>query len=136
MTKQEVIEKAYGEFWGAVKKWVDENGWFEFDDAKFGLDLFFERGEYDEYTDGYNLEYRQRPKSLRGIENNFGWIKIETVDDLPKEDCHCWILDKERGIESGKWVTPPAEHLEKVQQFWLQKATHYQVMDKPESPKY
>lgn len=31
-----------------------------------------------------------RPKSLQGIDNNNGWIKIETEDDLPKdlEVCH------------------------------------------------
>lgn len=34
------------------------------------------------------------PKEQQVIEeNNNGWIKIESDEDLPKEDCRCWVFD-------------------------------------------
>ena len=35
MTKQEVIQQAYGEYWEQVKEFVDENGWFNRGKLKF-----------------------------------------------------------------------------------------------------
>lgn len=69
--KQEAIKKVYGEYYIHS----DINGWM-----RFGMycptDLGIEN--YDD-MDGF-----WRCKSLQGIENNNGWIKIESEADLPK----------------------------------------------------
>ena len=71
--KQEAIKKAYGEYWEAVKDFVDENGWIDFLEDIQRIMYFFH--------DSDNIEVFKstwRPKSLQGIENNNGWIKIES----------------------------------------------------------
>ena len=78
MKKQEKIREAYGEHWETVKYYVDENGWCN---AFFGIaglfqhDVIFKKG----------LIVKWRPKTLARIEDNNGWIKIESEDDLPKD---------------------------------------------------
>ena len=54
----------------------------DFGDVSFGkLDIKNEKLERK-----FNgVVYSYRPKSLQGIENNNGWIKIESEKDLPKE---------------------------------------------------
>lgn len=78
MTKEEKIQEAYGDCWeylhvAARKCALKNNGWISqiIEHAPDELDLEFE-----------NMAYR--PKSLQGIENNNGWIKIESEEDLPK----------------------------------------------------
>jgi hypothetical protein len=137
MTKEECIEKAYGEFWGFVKEWVDSDGWFDYKKAGFFLSKYFGTETYDEVSDGYNCTFIQRPKTLKGITDNYGWFKIECVDDLPKEDCTCWVLDKIHGVVSGRWETPPTEKdFKEASEFWLKRTTHYKIIPKPELPKY
>src|SRR5689334_16269326 len=68
-----------------------------------------------------------RPKSLQGIENNNNWIKIESEDDLPKERCFCWVLEKEIGIVAGEYLNNSKEE----RFFWFDNATHYQLIKKP-----
>ena len=63
------------------------------------------------------------------------WIKIETADDLPNEDCLCWIIDKQRGLVSANWVNAPYGKIDQeTRKFWVEKASHYQVIEKPELP--
>lgn len=137
MTKQETIKNAYGEHWDKVKQWVDENGWFDYNKAGFELKLYYGTTTYDDVTDGYNGTYEQRPKSLQGIASNNGWVKIESIDDLPKEDCICWVIDKEDNVVFGKWVTPPTEkYFKDASEYWLKRISHYQVIQKPSLPKF
>jgi hypothetical protein len=51
--------------------------------------------------DYYNSAFR--PKSLKGIENNNGWIKIESESDLPSEDCDCYIEFKDGNIHIDRY---------------------------------
>jgi len=135
MTKQEKIQEAYGELYNEVIP--DENGWIDFDKIPENLDLIgFEAIKYSESENNFTTTLL-RPKSLQGIENNNGWIKIESENDLPKEDCHCWIMDKEKGLQCGKWKQAPNELLHKQACFyWMKKTTHYQPITKPQSPIY
>lgn len=75
--KQQAIINAYGEYWGKVKDFVTEDGWFYNRDTDFRLDNTGIPQNYD----AVNL--KSRPKSLQGIENNNGWIN--TNDKLPTE---------------------------------------------------
>ena len=71
-----------------------------------------------------------RPKSLRGIENNNGWIKIESEDDLPKEDGFYWVIDS----ESSKVIN---RYFEKGNHdFFKQFSSHYQPIVFPDLPLY
>ena len=62
--------------------YIEDNGHIVIDD--------FDINDYGDITDkiDYEIEYggvgKFRPKSLKGIENNNGWIKIESEEDLPK----------------------------------------------------
>lgn len=79
MTKQEKIKEAYGIHFEEVKYSVDENGWVSFGNSNaFRLD-----GKMEQEVDSYNGKFR--PKSLQGIENNNGWVKIESENDLPQK---------------------------------------------------
>ena len=78
--KQQAIEAAYGEFWEQVKDLIDEKGWCDYDYWFKFISLKIDH----EYKEPNSLKLR--PKSLAGIETNNGWIRIESKDDLPKED--------------------------------------------------
>lgn len=79
MTKQEVIQQAYGEYWKDYGHLADENG------AIFQSDLFYPDTEMrakigieidivvPEKKKKSNIKWR--PKSLKGIEHNNGWKK-------------------------------------------------------------
>lgn len=130
--KEKAIRKAYGEYWDQVKEFVNTDGWIYNNSTNFRLDNTGIQQEYD----SYNLKFR--PKSLGGIENNNGWIKIESEDDLPKlkpeEELLCFIksLDDGRvgiGIYSfGMFKTVFRNEYNNV--------THYQPIIKPKPPIY
>ena len=92
--KEQKIKEAYGEYWGIVKDFVDENGWigFHYKDTGFegGVEPF---GEY-ETNDINDVRFDWRPKSLQGIENNNGWIRIESETDLPKDEGQYFVYSK------------------------------------------
>jgi len=128
MEKQEVIKKAYGEHWETVKDYVYENGWFE---VKKVVGSFWETKLE---LDVVESPRRVRPKSLQGIENNNGWIKIESEADLPKEEVDYWCINM--GV---------LEHLTFYQGKFYDEShsynpityiTHYQPIQKPLKPLY
>ncbi len=87
MTKQEAIEKSYRETkfdWDTDQKLVNENGECEF--------LHFSYKEmgyksFDDFSEDFittnNDYYYWIPRSIKGIQDNNGWIKIE--DGLPDD---------------------------------------------------
>lgn len=125
MTKQDVIKNAYGEHWEKVKDVVTNDG-------------FIPNWHYVQYgildcelkiMDG-SLNYR--PKTLQGIEDNNGWIKIESKNDLPKERIVCWWFDKHQGEICGEFLNNGKDEVN----FILANATHYQPIIKPKPPIY
>lgn len=86
MTKKEKIKEAWGEYYEENKKRIDENGWFNW----FGRSREKMKQRQQLLVDNRNLfdkdKYSYRPKELRGIENNNGWIKIKSEEDLPNDD--------------------------------------------------
>ena len=82
MTKQEIIKLFWGASYGSD---IDENGWKplynSFIPSTLSIDISECRKLY-------------RPKLLRGIEDNNGWIKIEKSEDLPKD-----ILEFEQNLK-------------------------------------
>ena len=127
--KQEAIKNAYGEYWEKVKDFVDENGWCDVSvystikhlDAEFA-EIENENGQFD-----------MRPKSLAGIDNNVGWIRIkEDGSNLPDIDSKddFWICNENLFFD---WVSNAKQiHIK----FNNKTATHYQPIVKPLPPIY
>lgn len=119
-TKEQAIEEAYGEHFEKCNP--DENGWSLSDNSAF----------YPEIEFSPENHYYWRPKSLQGIENNNGWVKIESEEDLPKDLdglYHLTHIDKQKFLPSESYFI-----LEKL---WRSKTiTHYQPIKIPKPPHY
>ena len=96
MNKQTTIQAEWIEI-GFEPCNFDENGYVDFDLLPDNFNTYL----CEVKTIGNNVMVR--PKSLQGIENNNGWIKINSEDDLPKEDCNCHIEYKDGAIEIAKF---------------------------------
>ena len=83
--KQEAIKKAYGEYWEKLEYFINKDGWAYNYFEEIGIEIFGSEADFKN-------SIFWRPKSLQGIENNNGWIKIESEADLPKEGMHHSIL--------------------------------------------
>jgi hypothetical protein len=136
MTKQEAIERAYGEYWDKVKNNLTGMFWFKSrevlgDFANTAISKIYPNIEW-ECLDNYHAFfcYYFRPKSLKGLEDNKGWIKIESEDDLPKESCRMWVLGVGSTAPNIIYFTPS--------QFKIihNTCSHYQTIIKPEPPIY
>lgn len=95
MTKQEKIQEAYGLHWVIVKDFVDENGWNQ---KRIFNHQELDCSKYEYEAVGHGV-YISRPKSLKGIENNNGWIKIESKSDLP-EFGYYEVIQRRNGLAS------------------------------------
>lgn len=67
------------------------------------------------------------------IENNNGWVKIESEDDLPKEDYVYWVMRKNLNEPLYRQVVIWTDEEKK---YWIQTMSHYQKITKPKSPIY
>ena len=126
--KQEAIKNAYGEYWEKVKDDVDNDGYIDNSIPKFRF------GQLKNLDLEYKNDVLFRPKSLQGIENNNGWVKIESEKDLPKVSGLYFGKDYEFGtdmmyfdFETKKWEDSNG---------YLQNVTHYQPIEKPKPPIY
>lgn len=131
-SKQEAIIKAYGEHWGTVKDYVDENG-------NFDKRYFFRQKElkYSVFNIDFEhfADFTARPKSLQGIENNNGWISIESEKDLPS--------DEHRDYYTGRFIDDVFALNEGIYdchevKFCFQNnyITHYRLIENPPLPIY
>lgn len=90
MTKLEIIEKAYGDNWNRVKDHVSENGYIQYKVIAHGVtnELHYEDDfnytdiQVDVIQDYGHGQFLWRPKELKGIDNNNGWIKIFDEDNI------------------------------------------------------
>ena len=121
--KQEAIKNAYGEYWENVKDYVDNDGWINNSIPKFTF------GQLKNLDLEYKNDVFFRPKSLQGIENNNGWIRIESEDDLPKESFNYWIFQSDlRAVTMKDFYDN--------KKYYGVKATHYRPIVKPKPPIY
>jgi hypothetical protein len=124
MTKQEIIKKAFGEYWEQLKDYADENG---FCDAHKTLSIFssFKEQEIDMSGNYW------RPLSLKGIEDNNGWLSIE-FHGLPNKEDTYWIKDN-AGITTAYFKANKFLYTENHEAITT---THYQPITKPLNPIY
>jgi hypothetical protein len=138
--KQKVIKNAYGEYWEKVKDYVDENGFINTYSTKISphslkyswVDIEVSKKWIDDKI-GDTICFR--PKSLQGIENNNGWIKIESEADLPKEGMHHSILLDSECI-NGYRNYDVIVFYEVNSKFRKKEISHYQPIEKPLKPLY
>lgn len=124
MTKEEIIAKAYGIDYNKLKEYINNNGWCRsFPSTQNQIDYI--------NTGLQNVAWR--PKSLQGIENNNGWIKIESEKDLPITDVDCHIVYNNNLMSFAVW-----DNL--LKGFYIgivkQNPSHYQPIVKPLNPIY
>lgn len=132
MDKQEKIKEAYNGLGLPFNENIlFDNGWLKIKPTQY-------QSKYNDVDllKLTNHVHSIRPKSLSGIENNNGWIKIETEEDLPNKPDELFevgILDsigyfhheiKRYAGKSLKWM-------------WNKDLiTHYQPIEKPKPPLY
>lgn len=123
MSLEEKIKEAYGEHYETVKNHIDDNGWCILNvSQKEPINDFAHHGETE--WKPINGRVCWRPKSLQGIENNNGWIKIESEADLPKEEITYWALIGGEIEVVENWEITLSFHNKRT-------ITHYQPIEKP-----
>lgn len=133
MTKEEKIKEAYGLLWDIMPEKAKNDALRDFG--------FICTDDFYLITNGYNfseIETKEktlhfsyhRPKSLQGIEDNNGWIKIESEDDLPKEEGLYFTMRRDKTkVEITHFFHELSKEFKKV-------ATHYKPIVKPKPPIY
>jgi hypothetical protein len=133
MSKGEIIQKA----WIETQSHINSEGVPNYNDdgwAKYGGK---QKSEYFKTLDekewlGY---WFYRPKSLDGIEDNNGWIEIDSKDDLPKEDIDCYfILKSNKVILSGRFRGSCFDYATRY--YDENDVSYYQEIIKPREPLY
>lgn len=96
MTKKELVQTAYEQFYEYVEKSVDENGWVKREEHSGFIRNHFYLSNNIETKFIDKAEY-WRPKTLEVIENNNGWIFIRSEEDLPRETDTYWFISRITG---------------------------------------
>lgn len=99
-TKEEVIKEAWNNKELNFKDgWLYIgyccNGWDDVSEYLKDIEISIDRDNYNlDFYDHDNGDWGSvsvRPISLQGVEDNNGWIRIESEEDLPKDFCSCWV---------------------------------------------
>ncbi len=134
MEKDEKIYEAYGRHYNFFKHFIDENGWL--DKLKIALEnvvLIIILTNEIECESQINNAYSIRPKSLSGIENNNGWVKIKSGLDFPKDKnvFYKYCID---GIPYN--INCNLMNLKANLSYYEDKLTHYKVCEQEKPPIY
>ena len=130
MSKLKVIREAYeaeGFDWETSKTFITENGWMSTTFVP----------EHNEFNFDNNVTHI-RPKKLRNLEENNGWLPIDFYFDFKLKSFNCQVILKKTGKKSL------AEYNHKRKQFFLLRAgyvnidfvSHYRIIKDIENPFY
>lgn len=124
--KQAAISNAYGPSYYAIKQFIDDDGWYKWSE-ECPVSLVISEFDYNKQTDCH------RPKDLRGIENNNGWLHID-LENLPKEGFFYMGAFK----NDGEFYTSYDEvEFDELSEYYFDCGfTHYQPIVKPLPPIY
>lgn len=127
MTKSEAIKAAYGQWYEECKP--DENGW----STNVTMETLFFTGRSEVVLFPSKYVEKWRPESLSGIENNRGWTRIESEEDIPdnNELYNSGLLDNE-----GVFHHEEKRHAPKTLKWLFQRKfiTHYRKVDSVPPP--
>ena len=136
MTRKEIIIKAWMDLNIETPFGIcDKTGWVHgyfcngIDDITNYYGDITDKIDYDIDMSGVG---KFRPKSLHGIENNNGWIKIKSEDDLPKKRGTFWTFIEGKEVVMNTFNT--FDDMEFT--FDNGKVTHYKPLIKPNEPIY
>lgn len=139
MNKKQAIQEAYGDLWETVKDHVAVNGWVLSRDVP-GIRDMIGNAEMIIDTPGSPA---YRPKSLKGIEDNNGWKRINSEADLPESAGTYHVIVSLNSYSQGKTIDKiRLDHLDimpvagKVWKFYNGLVTHWQPIVEPEKPLY
>lgn len=126
-TKKQLIKDAWGVIWFLFtkeekEKLIINNGYF-----KGSNDDVYEAIDQNEHLFDFIAGKGSVPYSLEGIDNNNGWISINSEEHLPKESYNYWIMQSDGLIQTMK-------EYEDNKKFFKITATHYQPIVKPKLP--
>lgn len=135
MTKEEKIKEAWNNADG-----LNKNNWanyWTYDKAKeHGMDqdgwikvCGYEPGE------GTVCDF-MRPPQLKGIENNNGWIKIESEDDLPKDYIECYFISIHNNTIRMGFYSKSDNKFFSGEYYEVREVTYYMIIEKPKLPIY
>lgn len=128
-TKEEVIKEAWGSVYSSVKEYLNEHGQIHTDDVNFDV---FEKVMlmclYDSNTELLTNKW------LQGIENNNGWIRIESEANLPKEVGYYLVYNGTNTLIIE--LNSISFKSKLIEQFKKDGFTHYQPIVKPNKPLY
>ncbi len=124
MTKQEKIQEAYGEYFEKMKPWIDEKGWFN-KNAFYEEKFFF---KYDDLNTAFHhKEDFMIPITIKELDSNKGWVKINNEDDFPKESIYMETINKSYDIKDPK--SQGMHHFIKGdEKFLMGLISHYRIL--------
>lgn len=139
MTKQDVIKKAYQDegIKNTEKMNIDENGYIS---ESVYQSLAVEERNFEFIDVGvFTCKLIYRPKSLAGIEDNNGWVKIESEDDLPKgyglyevfTKTNIYVSEPKNQYFEEYWVNDVAKN-----KWWMDNVSHYKKINFSSKPLY
>jgi len=118
-----MLEQEAEETYLIVNKYIDEeNGKCEVSQNSLSLNL--NNIEYFETVDKW------RPISLRGIETNNSWIRVESEKDLPSADCDVFLYFKDGEIMCDRFLL----NYKNFATINYIHVSHYQPITKPLQP--
>ncbi len=131
MNKEQLIKESWeaiGIDFSTIENELDENGWHLGDVDQIPKDSY---EQCDHYSKSVG-KMAERPKSLRGLEDNNGWIKINDEDDFPRSEGEYTLMFTNQ------------QHTNKiVDHIWFKSAdllwkctTHYRIKQQLPKPLY
>ena len=136
MTRKEIIIKAWMDLNIETPFGIcDKTGWVHGYFCNGIDDIINDYGDITDKID-YDIDMsgvgKFRPKSLRGIENNNGWIKIESIEDLPKENgLKCLFLNK-----NNMHTTYISDDVLYDSDWFFRRYTHWKIKNEFKYPLY
>ena len=136
MTRKEIIIKAWMDLNIETPFGIcDKTGWVHGYFCNGIDDIINDYGDITDKID-YDIDMsgvgKFRPKSLQGIENNNGWIKIESEKDLPKEKgLKCLFLNK-----NNMHTTYISDDVLYDSDWFFRRYTHWKIKNEFKYPLY
>lgn len=133
MTKRQRIIAAYSEnVYSRCSDYIDENGWcsrFYRPPEAYG---FREFSLIDKDADN-SVAGKWRPRSLDGLENNNGWIKVVSIDDLPKDKGDYKVFNKTGRQGTFTFHVKPSDYVKRIM---FGTVTHWKPIVDDQNPLY
>lgn len=137
MTKQEKIQLVYESFgfeWDKCSKYITENGVLILPtpDLKYSLEGYENLIKDNDKFSAFGKEgLKIQPSLLKGIFNNNGWTKIESIDDLPSLRNELILFRNEGGFVT----TWQSNDIQETPNYYM-RYSHWKIKQKDLPPLY